>query len=125
MQVIGRRSIPPRTGCAISSRAWLSRYEFHDAGTAEARELLEAAGPRPGQLPVLIDGDVLHEEACPETLADAWQHLGPARHERYDLAIVGAGPAGLAAAVYAASDGLYDAWSSRATCRADRRRTPR
>ncbi|MEA2426126.1 MAG: thioredoxin reductase, partial [Thermoleophilaceae bacterium] len=39
-------------------------------------------------------------------LVEAWRLDGDPKRERYDLAIVGAGPAGLAAAVYAASDGL-------------------
>ena len=40
-------------------------------------------------------------------LAEAWgDRRAPPRARHYDLAIVGAGPAGLAAAVYAASDGL-------------------
>jgi thioredoxin reductase (NADPH) len=44
--------------------------------------------------------------ATVESVATAWNEGGPPRHPSYDLAIVGAGPAGLAAAVYAASDGL-------------------
>jgi thioredoxin reductase (NADPH) len=39
-------------------------------------------------------------------LLEAWGDYDPPKLEHYDLAIVGAGPAGLAAAVYAASDGL-------------------
>lgn len=41
-------------------------------------------------------------------LTEAWRLASPPRRSHYDLAIVGAGPAGLAAAVYAASDGLED-----------------
>jgi len=44
--------------------------------------------------------------ATVEKLAQAWGQSGPPPKTDYDLAIVGAGPAGLAAAVYAASDGL-------------------
>src|SRR4030095_17125585 len=36
----------------------------------------------------------------------AWNPPTPTKRSHYDLAIVGAGPAGLGAAVYAASDGL-------------------
>jgi thioredoxin reductase len=39
-------------------------------------------------------------------LAEAWKLSTPPSRRHYELAIVGAGPAGLAAAVYAASDGL-------------------
>ena len=45
-------------------------------------------------------------DATPEKLAAAWGISAPPSRSSYDLAIVGAGPAGLAAAVYAASDGL-------------------
>jgi thioredoxin reductase (NADPH) len=77
-----------------------------ETGTPEADALLRRHDVTSGALPVLVDGDVVHEGATPELLARAWgQSYGPSR-EHYDLAIVGAGPAGLAAAVYAASDGL-------------------
>ena len=61
-----------------------------------------------GQLPVVIahGGQVLHNPSNAE-LADALgltEALDPDRV--YDVAVVGAGPAGLAAAVYAASEGL-------------------
>ena len=39
-------------------------------------------------------------------LAQAWKISAPPSQTHYDLAIVGAGPAGLGAAVHAASDGL-------------------
>ena len=36
----------------------------------------------------------------------AWGGLQPPKRAHYDFVVIGAGPAGLAAAVYAASDGL-------------------
>jgi thioredoxin reductase (NADPH) len=41
-----------------------------------------------------------------DSLVEAWNEAHLPKRTRYDLAVVGAGPAGLAAAVYAASDGL-------------------
>jgi thioredoxin reductase (NADPH) len=58
---------------------------------------------------VVIDGDTVHAHATVESLADAWQVHARPKHSHYDLLIVGAGPAGLAAAVYGASDGLSTA----------------
>ena len=57
-------------------------------------------------LPVVLDGDDVHVGATFEELAERWGNLYPPRLDHYELAIVGAGPAGLAAAVYAASDGI-------------------
>jgi thioredoxin reductase (NADPH) len=55
---------------------------------------------------VLVEDGGVIADATVERVVAAWGlDQTPARDE-YDLAIVGAGPAGLAAAVYAASDGL-------------------
>src|SRR5262249_16941054 len=48
----------------------------------------------------------IHRVVTVESLAEFWHMSSPPAKDHYDLAIVGAGPAGLAAAVYAASDGL-------------------
>jgi thioredoxin reductase (NADPH) len=81
-------------------------YEWHEAGSAEADVLLERLGLVDAILPVLVDGDRTITEATVETVAAAWGGLGPPKQTHYDFAVIGAGPAGLAAAVYAASDGL-------------------
>jgi thioredoxin reductase (NADPH) len=81
-------------------------HEFHQEGSAEADRVLADAGVPNAELPVVIDGDDVYEDATVNRLAEAWGiRVHPAKLH-YDLAIVGAGPAGLAAAVYAASDGL-------------------
>ncbi|MEA2375412.1 MAG: thioredoxin reductase [Thermoleophilaceae bacterium] len=80
--------------------------EWHEAGTPEADELLARAGAGDAPLPVLIDGDDVMPGATIAAVVEAWQVSHGASKTEYDLAIVGAGPAGLAAAVYAASDGL-------------------
>jgi thioredoxin reductase (NADPH) len=74
---------------------------------ADAQTLLEAAGVGADGLPALLfeDGSVLRN---PET-RDVAERLGrptSAAYDLYDLVIVGAGPAGLAAAVCGASEGL-------------------
>src|SRR5438270_6638323 len=81
-------------------------YEWHEAGSAEADRMLESLGLRDATLPVLVDGDLNFTEVTVETIAAAWGGLRPAKRAHYDFVVIGAGPAGLAAAVYAASDGL-------------------
>jgi thioredoxin reductase (NADPH) len=73
----------------------------------EATRLLDLAGAGAEDLPVvaLPDGAVLRSPSNVE-LADALGLRTRAEKPLYDLCIVGAGPAGLAAAVYAASEGL-------------------
>jgi thioredoxin reductase (NADPH) len=72
------------------------------------REIPASANDDDGVLPAVMfsDGRVIHRPSIP-TLAD---ELGitelPDPTRTWDVAVVGAGPAGLAAAVYAASEGL-------------------
>jgi len=84
-------------------------YRWHDVETdPEGTRLadLASADPVTGLPLVLVpDGDVLR---APSTLqvAEALGLRTRAEQPLYDVCIVGAGPAGLAAAVYAASEGL-------------------
>jgi thioredoxin reductase (NADPH) len=81
-------------------------YEWFEASSPEADELLDRLGLRDAPLPILVDGDLTVTAATVESVAAAWGGLEPPKREHYDFAVIGAGPAGLAAAVYAASDGL-------------------
>jgi thioredoxin reductase (NADPH) len=74
----------------------------------EAKALTERFHVDPGQLPiVLCPGGELLRNPSENELARCIGLVGPMDPNRvYDVAIVGAGPAGLAAAVYAASEGL-------------------
>ncbi|HWK30322.1 MAG TPA: FAD-dependent oxidoreductase [Solirubrobacter sp.] len=74
---------------------------------AEARELLTVADVGAERLPVALleDGTVLERPSILELAERLGVSAAPAS-EHYDLAIVGGGPAGLAAAVYGASEGL-------------------
>lgn len=73
----------------------------------DARILLEAAGVGADELPVLFfeDGFVMRSPD-PRLIAERLGRPLSAASDLYDLVIVGAGPAGLAAAVYGASEGL-------------------
>jgi thioredoxin reductase (NADPH) len=74
---------------------------------ADAPPLLEAAGVGLDELPVLFfeDGSVMRGLE-PRLVVERLGRSMSAAHDLYDLVIVGAGPAGLAAAVYGASEGL-------------------
>ena len=75
---------------------------------AEAKALIEKFHIDPGQLPIVVcpGGQVLHNPT-ENGLARCIGLLGPIDQDKiYDVAVVGAGPAGLATAVYAASEGL-------------------
>jgi thioredoxin reductase (NADPH) len=73
----------------------------------EARELMQVAGVAPDRLPVALleDGSVLERPTVLE-LAERLGVAGTPAADHYDVVIVGGGPAGLAAAVYGASEGL-------------------
>jgi thioredoxin reductase (NADPH) len=74
----------------------------------EAKALIERFHVDPGRLPIVLcpGGQLLHNPGESE-LARCIGLVGPIDPQRiYDVAVVGAGPAGLATAVYAASEGL-------------------
>ncbi len=106
LTVIGRRLDPGDH----ELRDFLTRaaqpYEFYESDGAEGKALLERHGVAADGLPAVIDGEETYENATIVMLAEAWNARTPPTRSHYDLAIVGAGPAGLAAAVYGASDGL-------------------
>ncbi len=83
-------------------------YHFLDVETVpEARNLRADAELSDAQLPAIVfqDGTVLPNADAPQVA----ERLGLKTHADaafYDLVIIGAGPAGLAAAVYGASEGL-------------------
>ncbi|MGB8593677.1 MAG: FAD-dependent oxidoreductase [Candidatus Acidiferrales bacterium] len=74
----------------------------------ETKRLLEALGPDASSLPVVLfpDGTKLLE-GVPAEVAQRVGLRTRAQTSFYDLAIAGGGPAGLAAAVYGASEGLH------------------
>jgi thioredoxin reductase (NADPH) len=74
----------------------------------ETKRLLEALGPEVANLPVVLfpDGTKMLE-SVPAQVAQKVGLRTRAQTSFYDLAIVGGGPAGLAAAVYGASEGLH------------------
>lgn len=83
-------------------------YKWMDLATdPEAAKVLELSGHAPKDCPVLIfpDGQILAHPTT-QQIAEKAGIQGHAEVPLYDLIIIGAGPAGLAAAVYGASEGL-------------------
>jgi thioredoxin reductase (NADPH) len=109
--VVGRRLEPED----YRLRDFLTRaaqpHQFYEAGTPQADAVLAEAGAGGAALPVVVDGDEVYPRATVERLAQEWNVFARPKRSHYDLFIVGAGPAGLAAAVYGASDGLSTAVS--------------
>jgi thioredoxin reductase (NADPH) len=112
IRVLGTRWSRP----SYELRDFLARnhvpYQWIDveasANDPETKRLLEALGPEAASLPVVLfpDGTKLLEGA-PTEVAQKVGLRTRAQTSFYDLAIVGGGPAGLAAAVYGASEGLH------------------
>jgi thioredoxin reductase (NADPH) len=107
--IVGRAE----NGDVLRLKRFLSRnghpYEWLNPETdPEAKALIDRFHVDPGQLPVVLcpGGELLHNPGETE-LARHIGLLGPIDPDRvYDVAVVGAGPAGLATTVYAASEGL-------------------
>ena len=106
VQVVGRRLEPGDHELRDLLTRVAQPYEWLEAGTPEASDLLARVGAADSELPVVVDGDDVLTGMTVESLLAAWHYADPPALSHYDLAIVGGGPAGLAAAVYAASDGL-------------------
>jgi thioredoxin reductase (NADPH) len=82
-------------------------YGFYDAATPEGLEVLREAGLEEARLPVaVVFGGRVLEDPTNREVAEALGVRSKPSSEECDLLIVGAGPAGLAAAVYGSSEGL-------------------
>jgi thioredoxin reductase (NADPH) len=98
---------------AIRLREFASRnhlpHDWIDVETdSEATDILRRYRLRPDQVPAVIwrGAEVLHNPSNAELALVLGFGLDELPTERCDLIVVGAGPAGLAAAVYGASEGL-------------------
>jgi thioredoxin reductase (NADPH) len=82
-------------------------YRWTEPGATADPRIQAALGDSPANLPVLIfpDGSVLERPTLPEVAVKLGLTSAPAR-DFYDVIIVGAGPAGLACALYCSTEGL-------------------
>src|SRR6201981_1801701 len=112
IRVLGTRWSPK----SYQLRDFLARkrvpYQWMDveisSNDPETKRLLEVLGPDASSLPIVLfpDGTKLLE-SVPAEVAQRVGLKTRAQPNFYDVAIVGGGPAGLAAAVYGASEGLH------------------
>jgi thioredoxin reductase (NADPH) len=107
IRVIGHRWSAPSFGLRDFLARSLVPYRWLLADDPEAGRLLAAAGVSERDLPVVItaDGKTLVQPSATELAANVGLTTTPTS-DFYDLVIVGGGPAGLGAALYAASEGL-------------------
>jgi thioredoxin reductase (NADPH) len=111
IRVLGTRWSPR----SYEMRDFLARnhvpYQWIDvelsSSDPETKRILEILGPEANSLPIVLfpDGTKLLE-SLPGEVAQKVGLRTRAQTDFYDLAIIGGGPAGLAAAVYGASEGL-------------------
>ena len=106
LTVVGRRHDPGDHRLRDFLTRIAQPFDWLEADDPEAQRVLDDRGLAGVELPVVIDGDETIAPATVERLVAEWQQTPTPSRRDYDLAIIGAGPAGLAAAVYAASDGL-------------------
>src|SRR5579863_3676160 len=100
-----------RSAAALALRTYAARQRlihlWFDAGTPAGRAMMESSGLTEEDLPAVVMPGATLKQATPGALAEK---LGLSYRRSstkpVDVTIVGAGPAGLAAAVYGASEGL-------------------
>ncbi len=101
----------PWSPASYEVRDFLARsqvpYRWYNVGEPDGERLLTAAGAEAGQAPIVItsDGAALVQPSLNQ-LAEAIGLTTMPGGDFYDVVIIGGGPAGLGAAVYAASEGL-------------------
>jgi thioredoxin reductase (NADPH) len=117
---------PPYEGVRVLGTRWSPKcYDLRDflarnrvpyqwidvelsANDPEVKQLLDSLGPDAVSLPVVLFPDGARLLECtPGVVAQKVGLRTRAETDFYDLAIIGGGPAGLAAAVYGASEGLH------------------
>jgi thioredoxin reductase (NADPH) len=104
---------PANSAGVVRLQSFLSRnsYPYHvlcPHADADAAEVIARYSPSPADLPLVItpDGTVLRNPSESVLARAIGMVRAVSKDKVYDVAVVGSGPAGLATAVYAASEGL-------------------
>jgi thioredoxin reductase (NADPH) len=117
----GRSNLPGLEAVRVVGEEWAARshelrellgrngvpFGFYSAGSPDGQRLLGEAGTAGSTLPAVVvsDGRVLWDPSNAEVAQAIGVQTEPGGG-CYDVTVIGAGPAGLAAAVYGASEGL-------------------
>ncbi|MGJ6962146.1 FAD-dependent oxidoreductase [Streptosporangium sp. G11] len=106
LEIIGQ----PDTAETLELRTYVEQmllpHTWRSATTPTGRALMTSAGLSADDLPAAVSHGSVVRRATPGTVARALGLTYRADGRPVDLVVVGAGPAGLAAAVYGASEGL-------------------
>ncbi|MEU8148156.1 FAD-dependent oxidoreductase [Nonomuraea sp. NPDC048901] len=106
LEIVGQ----PETAATLELRTYATQlllpHTWRSATSHPGRSLMTAAGLTADDLPAAIVGGSVLRRATSRTLAELLGLIYRADEYPVDLVVVGAGPAGLAAAVYGASEGL-------------------
>src|ERR687885_1100683 len=99
------------SGDAFAVRELLERnlvpFSWHDLATdADSRMLIEGLGIGEAECPVLVRSDSVIRRATVTSVADELGLRAQVDGQSFDVVVLGGGPAGLATAVYASSEGL-------------------
>jgi thioredoxin reductase (NADPH) len=104
---------PPTSNGVVRLQSFLTRngqphHLLDPSRDGDAAEIIARYSPLPDEWPLVVtsDGTVLRNPSEHELGRALGMIGGPRGDKIYDVAIVGCGPAGLATAVYAASEGL-------------------
>ena len=108
VEIIDHRNSAPALTLQVYAERMDLPHRWTDADSPRGRAMLTSLDLQPGDLPAVLLPDGVLLNADPTQLA---QRIGLARSdtatEATDLVVIGGGPAGLAATVYGASEGLH------------------
>ncbi len=107
VRIVGDQWSPPTHALRETMSRNTIPYGFYPSDSERGRQLIDAYRVDVARLPAVIlhDGSVVHQPTTLDIAHALGVNTRPSSHV-HDLVIVGAGPAGLAAALYGASEGL-------------------
>ena len=103
VRVVGRQSDPSLLRAVTFLKSNRISYETIEVGSSTGVPILDQRSPAPD---LLIDGTPVEQPWTERKIAEAYGLSTRPLRLHYDVVIIGGGPAGLAAAVYGASEGL-------------------